>query len=79
MVRKEATVARELEADNFMILDMESGNAVAFYDSEPEARRAFRLAVEKRPEDASELMLVAYDKFGRAVDRVTALSLLNPA
>lgn len=69
----------ELEPETFMILDMESGNAVAFYDSPKEAERAFRAVVESRPEEAAELMLIAYDKHGRTLNRITGLSLLKLA
>jgi hypothetical protein len=66
----------DLAAEVFMILDMDSGNAVAFYDSEPEAMRALQSAVDTRPQEAAELMLIAYDKQGQALRRVTGFSLL---
>ncbi|MEX1264928.1 MAG: hypothetical protein WEE66_13525 [Actinomycetota bacterium] len=70
-------MAKKATPDNFMVLDMESGNAVAFYDSQAEAERCFRDAVAQHPQDAAELMLVAYDKHGRALSRTTGFSLLS--
>jgi hypothetical protein len=66
------------EPTDFLLLDMDSGNAVATYHSQPEAERALRRVVEGRPrEEIEDLVLVAYDKLGNAVSRTLAVDLLE--
>ena len=67
------------DATTFAILDLESGNAVAFYDRREEAEDALRLTIQTHPAEAEHLMLVGYDKDGRACGQVTGPSLLSPA
>ena len=60
------------EAVRFAILDVDSGNAVSFFDSELEAETALRRTVQEMPEERDRLMLVSYDKLGDALRAVLA-------
>ena len=66
------------EATTFAILDLESGNAVAFYERREETEDALRLTIRARLAEADHLMLIGYDKDGGACGQVTGPSLLSP-
>ncbi|MEX1047252.1 MAG: hypothetical protein WD757_09180 [Actinomycetota bacterium] len=67
------------KVDRLVVFDMESGNAVAFYEDQREAEAAFRKAAQNRPEEARDLVLVAYDKHGKTLSRTPGATLLAPA
>ena len=56
------------EADTFMILDLESSNALAFFGSLAEAEGAFITMLGEQPRRAEGLALVGIDKEGFPVD-----------
>jgi hypothetical protein len=55
------------EAVQYMIMDMETGNSVAFFDDHAQAESAFRQIVHEHPSERQNLALVAFDKQGYAL------------
>jgi hypothetical protein len=69
-----------LPPQTFMLLDMDSGNAVSYFETMAEGEIALRRIVDNRPkEEWIDLVLVGYDKHGRSVSRTLATSLLARA
>jgi hypothetical protein len=83
--RKKTSKIRTGESMNgepraFLILDMDSGNAVASYDTFDQAERALRRALKTRTaEEIEDLVLVTYDKDGNQLSRTLATSLNGPS
>lgn len=68
-------VQMEGEPVKFAVLDIESGNAVSFFDSIELAEKALWNTVQEVPEEADHLVMVAYDKIGDALWSVPASSM----
>jgi hypothetical protein len=56
----------------FEVLDTDSGDVLAAYDSFDEARRELMSFVEDHPQRGDEIALVAIDESGHAVEIVDA-------
>lgn len=56
----------------YEIIDRESGNSVASFDSEDEARQHLVRMVAENPTEREALTLVAFDAQGRAVRSLPA-------
>lgn len=55
-------------ADAFLILDLESSNALAYFGSLPEAEGAFVAMLDEQPSRADALALVGIDKEGFPIE-----------
>jgi hypothetical protein len=67
------------EPRDFMILDMDSGNAVGSYTSETHATSAFVQLLRDFPDEAHNLALVIFDKTGEALETRLASDFTIPA
>lgn len=70
---------REARAVTFTVWDVESGNAVAHYDSWEAAGESIQAATASHPEQVEILAVVAYDKQGHALETRLATDLVAPA
>ena len=65
------------EPATFMILDLATGNAVAFFEDRDQAESAFASIIGEFPAEKDNLALVSYDKSGFALDTELASDLLS--
>jgi hypothetical protein len=70
---------RDGPMETFMILDVESGNAVAFFDNREEAEASLHQLAEEFADRADDLAVVTLDKEGFALDTQFRSDLLQLA
>lgn len=66
------------EAHNFLILDLESSNALAFPDSLDEAELLFAEMIEAQPERCTNVAIVGLDEDGFPVGTLRSWDLGGP-
>ena len=69
----------EEKPEVYALLDLESGNAVSYFDTRDEGEDALLVAAQENPAEAADWVLVGYTKTGDAISSTLGSAVLSVA